>query len=148
MKIPSSYLREKIFSLLDGSVSYDDGEGFSGVVPVVSNEGPEGKYGIMIGEYSDANRSNKDNFGSNSTQLIEIIGFDDSVKFTHVDAIGELVANIIHPTIGSNLLSNTDFSIMVVGKPSINYLNEDTGAGQWPKVNRLLLRYFLLTIEN
>lgn len=145
MKIPSSYLRQKLVTLLTG-ITYDDGEGFNALVPVVSTEGAESKYQIFIGDYSDSNRSNKQNFGSNATQVIEVIGEDITARKKHVDAIGELVGNLIHPTMGSNLLSNTDFSILVVGKPSQNHLTEDSGSGT--KIVRLLLRYSLLVNEN
>jgi hypothetical protein len=145
MKIPSSYLRETLGSLLDG-LTYDDGRGFNDVVPVVASEGIESKYQIFIGSYSDSDRSNKQNFGSNSTQIIEVIGIDGDWRKKEVDEIGELAANIIHPSQGSNILGNDDFSIMVVGKPSINHLTEDSGSGK--KITRLILRYFLLIQEN
>lgn len=146
MKIPSSYLREKLGSLLN-AITYDDGEGFNGTVPVVASEGAESKYQIFIGSYSDASRSNKKEFAGRARQDIEVVEMDArSRRFTHVDAIGELAANDVHPTVGSNLLSNTDFSILIVGKPSVNHLSESSGDGSY--INRLILSFDLLINEN
>lgn len=146
MKNPAPYLRKKIGDLIDTNVTYDDGEGFNDVVPVVASEGMDSKYQIFIGDYSDADRSNAHVFGSNASQLIEIVGEQDTAQKKHVDAIGELVMNIIHPTTQSNLLSGTDFMISVVGRPSINHLVENSGDGT--KIVRLFLRYNLLIYHN
>lgn len=143
MKNPAPYLRKTLFSLLDGNVSYDDGKGFNQAVSVYEGgSGDDERYQIFIGEYSDADRSNKNTFGANATQVIEITGNQvDSAK-KHVDAIGDIVMNLIHPTTQSDLLNGTDFSVTVVGRPSINHLPEDSGSGS--KIVRLLLRYNLL----
>lgn len=146
MKNPAPYLRETIGTLLDGNVTYNDDEDFNGVVPVVASEGAESKYQIFIGSYSDSDDSNKSGFGSNASQIVEVIGEQMTAAKQHVDAIGELVTNLIHPTTTSNLLSGTDFSVMVVGKPSINHLTENSGDGT--KIVRLILRYHLLVHEN
>lgn len=148
MKNPAPYLRKTIFTLLSGNITYNDGKGFNGVVDVVeSGSGTVGvRYQIFIGEYSDSDRSNKQTFGANASQLIEVVAEqNDSVK-KYVDEIGELVMNLIKPTTTSNLLSGTDFTILVKGKPSQNHIIEDSGDGS--KIVRLLLRYSLLTNEN
>lgn len=146
MKNPAPYLRKKIGDLINTNVTYNDGEGFNTVVPVVASEGMDSKYQIFIGDYSDADRSNKHVFGANATQLIEIVGEQNTAQKKHVDLIGEAVMNIIHPTTRSNLLSGTDFSIMVVGKPSLYHLVENSGDGT--KIVRLFMRYNLLIHHN
>jgi hypothetical protein len=148
MKNPAPYLRKTIFALLSGNVTYNDGKGFNGVVDVVeSGSGTVGAtYQIFIGEYSDNDRSNKHNFGANASQLIEVVAEQSDSAKKHVDAIGELVMNLIKPTTTSKLLSGTDFTIMVIGKPSQNYITENSGDGSF--IVRLLLRYSLLVNEN
>jgi hypothetical protein len=141
MKNPAPYLRRTLFSLLDGNVSYE-----SAVVPVYEGEGEVVARQIIIGDYSDADRSNKQNFGANGSQIIEVVCEQPTGIKKHADAIGELVMNLIKPTTTSNLLSNTDFSILIKGKPSQNHIIEDSGSGT--KIVRLLLRYSLLTNEN
>jgi hypothetical protein len=147
MKIITRYLRPKLYTLLSGNVSFNDSKGYNQIVDVYENEGVFGlRYQILIRDYSDADRSNKHEFGSNASQLIEIVAEQNDAVRKYVDIIGELVTNLIHPTVGSNLLSNTDFSILVQGRPSMNYLTEDSGSGT--KIVRLLLRYNLLINEN
>lgn len=145
MKNPASHIRQKFGTLLDG-ITYDDGDGFNDTVPVVASEGLDSKYQIFIGDYSDADRSNKHNFGANASQVIEVICEQDTAAKKHVDAIGELVMNAIHPTTQSNTLSGTDFMISVVGRPSINHIIENSGSGT--KIVRLILRYNLLINHN
>jgi hypothetical protein len=143
MKNPAPYLRRKILALLDGNVSYDGAD----VDVVESGSGSEGiGYQIFIGEYSDADSSNKHTFGANATQVIEAVSEQNDSTKKAVDAIGELVMNLIHPTTQSDLLSGTDFKVIVVGRPSINHLVEDSGSGT--TIVRLLLRYNLLITHN
>jgi hypothetical protein len=143
MKNPASYLRRTILSLLDGNVSY----GGNAVDVVESGSGTEGVgYQIFIGEYSDADSSNKHVFGANATQVIEVVSEQADSTKKAVDAIGELVTALIHPTTQSNLLSSADFRVIVVGRPSIGHLVEDSGSGT--KIVRLLLRYNLLITHN
>jgi hypothetical protein len=110
------------------------------------NEGEVLPRQIIIGEYSDADRSNKNDFGSNSTQVIEVVCEQNDAVRKYADEIGELVSNLIHPNTTSALLNGSDFSVMVVGKPSINYITENSGSGT--KIVRLILRYSLLINEN
>jgi hypothetical protein len=149
MKIIPRYLSQKLFTLLNGNVIYDDSEGYNRAVPVVEagSGATSEQYQIIIADYSDADRSNKHEFAGNASQLIEIVSerSEDSSRI-HVDTIGEAVTNLIHPTVTSNILSNTDFSICVQGRPSVNYLTEDSGSGT--QIVRLLLRYNLLINEN
>lgn len=147
MKNPAPYLRQTLFSLLSGNVTYNDGKGFNGAVDVVeSGSGTEGTtYQIFIGDYSDSSVGNKDIDEANSSQLIEVVAEQpDSVK-KYVDAIGELVDNVIRPTVKSKTLNGTDFNV-IVNRPSINHIVEDSGDGT--KIVRLLLRYNLLISHN
>jgi hypothetical protein len=147
MKNPAPYLRRTIFSLLDGNVTYNDGKGFNGTVEVVeSGSGSaNARYQIFIADYSDADRSNKQNFGANASQLIEVVAEQhDSVK-KHVDAIGELVNDLILPTTQTKNLNGSDFQI-IVNRPSINHIIESSGSGQ--QIVRLLLRYNLFISHN
>lgn len=145
MKNPASYIRKKFGDLL-GTITYNDGEGFNGTVPVIASEGGDTKYEIFIGDYSDADRSNKHNFGANATQVIEIVAEQSTAQKKHVDAIGELAMNNIHPTTQSSLLSGTDYMVSVVGRPSINHIVENSGSGT--KIVRLILRYELIINHN
>jgi hypothetical protein len=141
MKNPAPYLRRTLFSLLDGNVTYE-----TAVVPVYEGEGEVLPRQIIIGDYSDGDRSNKHGFEVNASQLVEVICEQSTGIKKHVDAIGEIVANLIHPTTQSNLLSGTDFNVCVQGRPSIHHLIENSGSGT--KIVRLLLRYNLLIGHN
>jgi hypothetical protein len=147
MKNPAPYLRKTIFALLSGNVTYNDGKGFNGVVDVVeSGSGTVGvTYQIFIGEYSDNDRSNKHNFGANASQLIEVVAEQNDSAKKHVDAIGELVNDLILPTTQSKNLNGADFQV-IVNRPSINHIIEDSGDGT--KIVRLLLRYNLFISHN
>jgi hypothetical protein len=135
MKIPSSYIRKTIFALLNNNVSYE-----SQTVPVYESQAEPGGRAIVIGEYSDADTSNKHGFGADATQVIEVVAVQSTAIREHVDAIGELVNNLIKPTTQTFALDGTDFSI-IVGRPSINHLIEGSGTGN--KIVRLILRYSL-----
>jgi hypothetical protein len=113
---------------------------------VESGSGTEGiRYQIFLGDYSDADRSNKHTFGANATQVIEVVAEqNDSVK-KYVDEIGELVNDLILPTTQAKNLNGSDFQV-VVNRPSINHIVEDSGDGT--KIVRLLLRYSLLINHN
>lgn len=147
MKNPAPYLRKTLFTLLSGNVTYDDGKGFNQAVDVVeSGSGTEGvRYQIFLGDYSDADRSNKHTFAANATQVIEVVAEqNDSVK-KYVDEIGELVNDLILPTTHAKNLNGSDFQV-IVNRPSINHIVEDSGDGT--KIVRLLLRYSLLINHN
>jgi hypothetical protein len=135
MKIPSSYIRKKLFALLNNNVSYD-----GNTVPVYESQAEPVGRAIVIGEYSDADTSNKHGFGADATQVIEVVAVQGTAIKEHVDAIGELVNNLIKPTTQSFNLDGTDFSI-IVSRPSINHLIERGDAAN--KIVRLILRYSL-----
>lgn len=140
MKNPAPYLRAKIGSLLTGSVTYN-----AAVVPVYGNdEDHDDLLQIVIGDYADGDDSNKTHFQSTGTQVIEVISIQPTAAKKTVDAVGELVMNIIHPTTRSETMSGTDFQVMVQGRPSINHLVEH---GETDKAVRLIMRYNLLIHE-
>jgi hypothetical protein len=143
MKNPAPYLRQKIGDVLDTNVVYN-----SAVIPVYGNdEDHDDPLQIVIGEYSDADASNKENFQCRGSQVIEVISFQSTGAKKTVDAVGELVMDLIHPTTKSEVLSGTDFQVLVVGKPSQNHLIEQDASGG--KIVRLILRYnFLININS
>lgn len=138
MRNPAPYLRQKIGDVLDTNVVYN-----SAVIPVYGNdEDHDDPLQIVIGEYSDADASNKENFQCRGSQVIEVISFQSTGAKKTVDAVGELAMDLIHPTTKSEVLSGTDFQVLVVGKPSQNHLIEQDASGG--KIVRLILRYNLL----
>lgn len=142
MKNPASYLKKKLFAILNTAVTYN-----ATVVPAFGNDQEhDDPLQIVIGEYSDADSSNKHNFAGNATQVIEVVSVQNDGSTKTVDEVGELVMNVIHPTVRSQLLSGTDFQVVIRGKPSVNHLIEPSGSGQ--KIVRLILRYNLLIIDN
>lgn len=142
MKNPAPYLRRTLFALLNGNVTYD-----SNVIPVYENdEDHDDALQIVIGEYSDADMSNKDNFQARGSQVLEVVSFQTTGAKKVVDAVGELVMDEIHPTTKSDTLSGVDFQVMIQGKPSQNHLIEDSGNGI--KIVRLILRFNLLINQN
>jgi hypothetical protein len=142
MKNPAPYIRRSLFALLNGSVTYN-----TVVIPVYEGGGNSSdKYQILIKEYTDADRSNKSNFRGIGNLVIEVVGEEATALNKHVDAIADLVMNIIKPdTKQGGLLSGDVFQVMINGKPSINGLIEDSGDGS--VIIRRILRYNLLTIE-
>jgi hypothetical protein len=141
MKNPAPYLRKTLFTLLYGNVTYD-----SSLVPVVeSGSGDLVPYQIFIGEYSDADRSNSHEWGADATQVLEVVAEQGTPVKKHVDAIGELVTNLIMPTPLSAKLNSDDFHINVT-RPSINHIIENSGDGTF--IVRLILRYNLLIYHN
>lgn len=148
MNMIDSYLRSKLVSLLAGNVPYNDGNGFNGIVPVREggNGDIENDYEIFIGEYSDGGISGtKQTFGSNASQLIEVVARNATTK-KHASAILGLVANIIHPTPSSNILSGGGFDILIIGKPSFNSLPHENGDGT--QNISVFHRYYLKTDHN
>lgn len=142
MKNPAPYLRRTLFTLLNGNISYN-----SATIPVYENdEDHDDALQIVIGEYSDADMSNKENFQARGSQVVEVVSFQTTGAKKTVDAVGELVMDEIHPTTKSSVLSGTDFQVLIQGKPSQNYLIEDDGSGQ--KIVRLIMRFNLLINEN
>lgn len=137
---PAPYLREKIFTLLNGNVTY-----LGDPIPVYENEGVNTERQIIIGDYSDDSRGSKDAFGATASQVIEVVSEQHDAVRKHVDAIGDLVNNILMPDPGSNTLSGADF-LIVMKRPSINHITEGSGSGK--RIVRLILRYNLLISHN
>lgn len=141
MKNPAPYLRRTLFTLLNGNVSYNAAN-----VPVYENdEDHDDALQIVIGEYADADNSNKENFQARGSQVIEIVSFQSTGAKKTVDAVGELVMDLILPTTRAKNLDGDDFSV-IVNRPSLNHLTEDAGNGL--KIVRLILRFNLLINEN
>lgn len=140
MKNPAPYIQEKIFELLSGNISYS-----SATVPVFSNDQEhEDRLQVVIGEYSDADDSNKHVFQGIASQVIEVVSVQPTGAKRIVNDVGELVMNLIHPSVQSELMSGTDFQVFVRGKPSINHLVE---VSDTDKIVRLILRYNLFIID-
>jgi hypothetical protein len=139
---PAPYLRQTIFSLLNGNVTYDSAD-----VPVYESEGKHSdKVQIIIGDYSDANAGNKQKFGSQSRQVIQILSQQPTATKKAVDTIGEQVMTLIQSDPqAADTLDGADFNVTIQGKPSVNHLIEDSGSGQ--KNVRLILSYDLLIIN-
>lgn len=139
---PAQYLRKKLFELLHTNIVYDGNQ-----IPVYEGEGDSTKaIQILIADYSDADSSNKTNFGSNASQVIEIVSEQAKGFRKTVDEIGELVMQQIHGAPNENKLSGEAFTVMVVGRPSIRHIVEESGSGS--KLVRLILRYNLLIQTN
>lgn len=139
---PAPDIRKRIYELLNGTISYG-----SQPVPVYEGEdSPVLPYKILIGDYTDADASNKNKFGALATQTIEVVAEQPTGIKKNVDAIGKLVGELIHPTNRSQLLSIPELTVIVLGKPNTSHLIEDSGEGQM--IVRLILRYNLLINEN
>lgn len=140
MKNPGSYLRQAIATTLSG-ITYS-----GNAVPVYENESVSGTdYQIVIGEYSDTDASNKDTFAASAQQVIEVVAEQSTAARKYVDAIGDLVMNAIKPTTRSEgIAENADWQIFTHGRPSVNYLTEDTQAGY---IVRLIMRFEILLIQ-
>lgn len=135
MKNPAKYVRTSFYERLNGTVFYN-----SSPVPVYSSTGVSGlPFQINIMDYSDADASNKNKFRGQATQVVEIIAEQYNEAKMYVDEIGELVMNQIKPTTRSELLTGPDMQIMIEGKPSQNYLVEESGEKKF--IVRLILRY-------
>src|SRR6478735_811968 len=111
MKNPAPYLRRTLFSLLDGNVTYE-----TAVVPVYEGEGEVLPRQIIIGDYSDGDRSNKHGFEVNASQLVEFFCKKITGIKKHVDAMGEILENLIHQTTKSILLSGPNLNVCVRGR--------------------------------
>lgn len=142
MKNPASYIQKTLGDLLDGNITYN-----ATAVPVFSNdqEHPD-RLQIVIGEYSDADASNKRNFQGIVSQVIEVASVQRTGAKKTVNDVGELIMDLLQPSVGSQQLSGTDFQVFLRGKPSINHLVEPSGSGQ--KIVRLILRYNINVIDN
>jgi hypothetical protein len=142
MKNPAPYIRKAVYSILNGTVSYN-----SEVIPVYEGEGEVLSNQIIIGSYSHRDNSNKHVFSYQSTQTIEIITIKEGLNPSKdSDAIAEIVMNLIKPStrIAENL-SSADFQVMIIGGPDMDAIREESANNQ--KVMRRLLRFNLLVTE-
>lgn len=138
---PAPYIRQTIFTLLNGNVSYN-----GSAVPVYEGEGKNSdKVQIIIGEFNTADASNHTTFNSNARQVLEVVSFQTTITRKAVDTIGEGITTALQPQRHSDTLSGSEFQVMVKGGPSINYLTEDSGSGS--KIVRLILGYDLTIIQ-
>lgn len=141
MKNPVPYIRKSLFTLLNGQVMNG-----TDAVPVYEGEGGKVPYQVLIKEYSDADKSNKQFFSGKASQIIEIVGEQHDASAKVVDQIAGEVMNLIKPdTRTSGIPDSVDFQVMIIGKPSISNLTEDSGSGT--KIIRRILRYSLIIIE-
>lgn len=139
MKNPAPYLRKAFFDLLDGQVEYN-----SVIVPVKEQGGSRVvPYMILLGEFTNSDRSNKHSFTGRASQLISIVHEGaGTVYHEDVDAIGDQVMNLIQPSPREIGINVDEFQIIGLVKDSQNYLDERSASGGF--VTRLLLRYSFL----
>lgn len=140
MKNPAPYIRRTLFSLMDGSISFDGND-----VPVYEGQGPIAEFYVIIGGYSDTDVSDKHTRKMDAVQDIEIVTIKNDSSSKASDEIAETVMNLIHPTISSDLWSVAEFQIWVQGGPSMLPIREDSMSGK--NVVRRVLRYNLLIEE-
>src|SRR5688572_3807288 len=89
---PAPHIRQTIFTLLNGNVSYN-----GDVIPVYETEGKESEpIQIIIADYSDSDSSNKTTFGSTGSQVLEIVSEQPKATKKTVDEVGELVLALLH----------------------------------------------------
>lgn len=138
---PAPYLRKKIFALLNGNITYN-----ALPVPVFEGQGKDLQNQVIIMGYSDNGVPNKHCFIKNASQDVEIITVKNDPTSKDSDAIAELVMNLIHPTVESDLLSGTEFTVDVAAAPSLLPIREDSIEGT--TIVRRVLRYSLLISEN
>jgi hypothetical protein len=139
---PAPYLRQTIFSLLNGNVTYN-----GDVIPVYETEGKESdSIQIIIADYSDANAGNKQKFGSRARQVLEVVSEQPKATKKTVDEVGNLITAIIQSDPqAADTLSGSTFDINILGKPSINHIVENSGSAS--KLVRLILSYDLLIVQ-
>lgn len=141
MKNPAPYLRQTINTLLKNAITYD-----GAAVPVYESEGSASdKVQIIIGEYSDADNSNKKTYGATARQVIQIVSQQPKTTRKIVDLVGEQVDDILMPTQTAEELSGDVWQVIMNGKSNVTYLDEVSGSGS--KISRLILTYNLLIIK-
>jgi hypothetical protein len=140
MKNPAPRLRKRIYALLNGSVVYN-GE----TILVREGEGEIVQNQIIIGGYSDTGVPGKGCIIKNGVQDIEVVTIKDDAASKASDEITELVLNILSPTFESDVLSDTDFEVMLTAAPSLLPIREQSVTGR--RVVRRVIRYDLLLDE-
>lgn len=140
MRNPAPYIRRQLFDLLNGNVSFE-----SSNIPVYEGQGKIHDNYVIIGGYSDTDVSDKHTRKMDAVQDIEIVTIKNDTSSRASDEIAEIVMNLIHPTIDSDLWSVAEFQVWVVGGPSMLPIREDSMSGK--NVARRVLRYNLLMEE-
>jgi hypothetical protein len=139
---PAPHIRRKLFELLNNQINYN-----GQAVPVYEGEGSNAvPIQILIADYTDVDESNKYNFGGRCDQIVEVVSDQPKAFRKSVDDVGEMVMRVVQPTVKSDLLSSDDFSVMIVGRPSLRHLTEEGENGS--KIVRLIMRYSLLIHSN
>lgn len=141
MKNPAIHIKKKLFSLLNGAITYN-----SQPVHVEEGNGKAGKpYQVLIREYSDADAKNFTNFRYTGSQVIEVVNERQDEASKDADAIAGMVMNLLQPTVTDvETLSGDEFQVFIVGTPSKNILREQPGTGT---IVRRILRYNLHIVE-
>ena len=140
MKNPAPRLRKKIASLLVGNVVYN-----SETILVREGEGEIVQNQIIIGGYSDTGVEAKGCIIKNAVQEVEVVTIKDDPASKDCDAITEIVLNLLSPTLESDLLSDSDFQVVLTAAPSLLPIREQSVNGQ--RVVRRVIRYDLLVDE-
>jgi hypothetical protein len=140
MKNPAPHLRKKIFTLLNTNVVYK-GE----TILVREGEGEITRNQIIIGGYSDTGQDAKGCVIKRAVQDVEIVTIKDDAASKDSDAITEIVLNLLSPTVESDLLSDSDFQVMLTAAPSLLPIRETSVDGK--RVVRRVIRYNLLLDE-
>lgn len=137
MKNPAPRLRKRIYSLLNGNVIYNGSP-----LLVREGEGEITRNQIIIGDYSDNGVGVKDSVVKSATQDVEIVTIKDDPASKDADAIAELVLNLLSPTFESDLLSDSEFMVMLTEPPSLLAIREQSINGE--RIVRRIIRYQLL----
>jgi hypothetical protein len=140
MKNPAPRLRKRIYALLNGNVVYN-----TETILVQEGEGEVTRNQIIIRGYSDSGVEAKGCIVKNAVQDIEIVTVKDDPASKDSDAITEIVLNLLSPTLESDLLSDSDFQVMLRVAPSLLPIREQSVSGK--RVVRRVIRYYLLIDE-
>jgi hypothetical protein len=140
MKNPAPRLRKRIYALLNGNVVYNTEN-----ILVQEGEGEVTRNQIIIRGYSDSGVEAKGCIVKNAVQDIEIVTVKDDPASKDSDAITEIVLNLLSPTLESDLLSDSDFQVMLRVAPSLLPIREQSVSGK--RVVRRVIRYYLLIDE-
>lgn len=136
MKNPAPYIRQAIFALLDGAITY------AGVqVPVYESEyvGEPVPYKIEIAGMDGFNRDDKAQANYDYSQEIEIISEGRSWVRKHVDTIGNEVLQIIKPNhYTTPFFGNGEWQVTKLKIQPPHYI-EDIGA-DGSKIMRAIIR--------
>ena len=140
MKNPAPWLRKRIFALLSGNVIYN-----TETLLVREGEGEVVRNQIIIGGYSDNGVEVKGCIIKNAVQDIEVVTIKDDGSSKDADAITEIVLNLISPTLETDLLSDSDFQVLIPVARSLLPIREQSVDGK--RVVRRVIRYSFLLDE-